>query len=410
VPAKPELIGYEQTAAETQTAEAAPVAAPAQEAPAPESPAGPSEQQAEAQLFAYITEGYKESGEQRARFLPGKKTLGVALALAACGILAAPQAPWHRGLLSVWAHGHRAVHGWLNPQTVTAPQAPASHEDFARPGDEYKLPVAENIPDATTDPSQIRVIPVVDPTAKKPNTAAADAGPTAEQTEGTGTTPVDQSQAPAAQVQENAQAGTGATAAAPAVSAPTVTVPAAGGSATPGTAAGAAAAAEQLRSDAQAAASSPPLTAPGLAPPQPPIGQLPHSVSTPPATNSAIPQSLKSDIASMTPEASGTKSPEAALPSIEPVAIPEATARELLTDQPAPAYPASAKGQQGTVVLQVQIGRDGTVQNAKFLQGSLAFARAAIDAAKQWKFKPYLMNGRPVSVETQLTISFKPGA
>ena len=110
----------------------------------------------------------------------------------------------------------------------------------------------------------------------------------------------------------------------------------------------------------------------------------------------------------MTPEASGTKSPEAALPSIEPVAIPEATARGLLTDQPAPAYPASAKGQQGTVVLQVQIGRDGTVQDAKFLQGSLAFARAAIGAAKQWKFKPYMMNGRPVSVETQLTISFRP--
>jgi len=48
------------------------------------------------------------------------------------------------------------------------------------------------------------------------------------------------------------------------------------------------------------------------------------------------------------------------------------------------------------------------VQDAKFLQGSLAFARAAIEGAKQWKFKPYSMNGRVVSVQTQLTISFKP--
>jgi TonB family protein len=95
--------------------------------------------------------------------------------------------------------------------------------------------------------------------------------------------------------------------------------------------------------------------------------------------------------------------------SIEPVAVPEAAERALLTDQPAIAYPATAKGQQGTVVLQVLIGRDGTVQDAKFLQGSLAFARSAIDGVKLWKFKPYAMNGRPVSVQTILTLGFKPG-
>jgi protein TonB len=94
--------------------------------------------------------------------------------------------------------------------------------------------------------------------------------------------------------------------------------------------------------------------------------------------------------------------------SIEPVAIAEAAERALLTDQPAIDYPANAKGEQGTVILQVWIGRDGTVQDAKFQQGSLAFARAAIEGVKQWKFKPYSMNGRPVSVQTVLTMSFKP--
>lgn len=94
--------------------------------------------------------------------------------------------------------------------------------------------------------------------------------------------------------------------------------------------------------------------------------------------------------------------------SIEPVVIPEGTARGLATDQPLPAYPPTAKGQQGTVVLQVLIGRDGTVEDAKFLQGSLAFARSAIDGVKLWKFKPYIMNARPVSVQTQITVSFKP--
>ena len=111
----------------------------------------------------------------------------------------------------------------------------------------------------------------------------------------------------------------------------------------------------------------------------------------------------------MTPDAGGNKAPEAAMSSIEPVAVPEATERQMLTEQPPVAYPASAKGQQGTVILQVLVGRNGTVQDAMFVQGSLAFARAAIDGVKLWKFKPYIMNGRPVSVQTPMTLSFKPG-
>jgi protein TonB len=115
-------------------------------------------------------------------------------------------------------------------------------------------------------------------------------------------------------------------------------------------------------------------------------------------------------MASSTPEASGNRSAESAMQSIEPVKVDEASERALLTDQPAPDYPASSSGQPGMVVLQVLIGRDGTVQDAKFLQGSLGFARAAIDGVKRWKFKPYTMNGRPVSVQTSLTISFKPAS
>ena len=111
----------------------------------------------------------------------------------------------------------------------------------------------------------------------------------------------------------------------------------------------------------------------------------------------------------MTPEASGNKPPEAALPSIEPVSVSESAERALLSDQPAIHYPPNVKVQQGTVILQVLVGRDGAVQDAKFLQGSLAFARTAIDGVKEWKFKPYTLNGRPVSVQTQFTISFKPG-
>jgi protein TonB len=113
-------------------------------------------------------------------------------------------------------------------------------------------------------------------------------------------------------------------------------------------------------------------------------------------------------MASMTPDAGGNKAPEAAMQAIEPVVIAEATERALLTDQPAFDFPANSTGQPATVILQVLVGHDGTVQDAKFMQGSLAFARVAIDGVKRWKFKPYIMNGRPVSVQTPMTISFAP--
>jgi TonB family protein len=395
-PEKPELIGYDQTPSHSHTPTVTPLAEPATvRESSPEQQA--REQRTEAQLFAYITGAYEESDDQRRSWL-GKKVVVGALVLAAGAIVAAPQAPWHSTLRSLWTRGHQAVHAWLNPQPVTPPQAPASHENFGRPGDEYKLPVAESIPDATTDPSQIRVVPVVDPTAKKQN--GPDAEGTAEPAEGAGTNPSGQPQVAPIQVQENppAQPATGAL--------PATGEPAEGGTVSPASAAAAAAAAK-LRSDTPAA--STPAVAPGLAQPAPPANPLPHSVSKPPATP-GIPSSLKSQMASMTPDASGNKPVETALPSIEPVDIPEATARSLLTEQPAPLYPANAKGQQGTVVLQLLIGRDGTVQDAKFLQGSLAFARAAIEGVKLWKFKPYIMNGRPVSVQTRLTLNFKPGS
>jgi len=114
----------------------------------------------------------------------------------------------------------------------------------------------------------------------------------------------------------------------------------------------------------------------------------------------------------MTPEASGTKPVEAAMSSIEPVNLPESAAWDLLAQKVDPVYPDSARAgrQLGSVVLQVLIARDGTVQDAKFLQGSLVFARAAIEAVKQWRFKPYSMNGRAVSVQSVITLNFKPPA
>ena len=342
----------------------------------------------EAQLFSYIAGEKQEAAEHsESRFRFGKRAIIGAVVLAACAILAAPQAPWHGKLADLTARGRRTLHGWLNPQPVTAvTQAPTSHEDFGRAGDEYKLPVAENIPDATTDPSQISVVPVIDPTAKKPTTDGSAQQPTATP-DSSAVTPADGGQTnpqPTAAPQEVIAPDT----APPVMSPPAVLTPV-------GTAAQPEVSQENSSSVATVASPKPAQVVPH---PQPQYV---------PATTK-VPSSLQSQMATMVPDASGNKPVEAALPAIEPVAVPEPTERALLVDQPALGYPASAAGKQGTVTLQVLIGREGTVQDAKFLSGSLAFARAAIEGVKRWKFKPYTVNGRPVSVATNLTLKFAP--
>ncbi len=51
-------------------------------------------------------------------------------------------------------------------------------------------------------------------------------------------------------------------------------------------------------------------------------------------------------------------------------------------------------------------GKDGDVIDVKLISGQPAFAQPAIDAVKQWKYKPYLLNGEPVEMETQVLVNF----
>jgi TonB family protein len=287
-----------------------------------------------------------------------------------------------------------AVGSWLNPPPAPLPQPVALHDSFGQEDDEYKLPAAGHIRGATTEASPIRVLPMIDPTAK------AEKGPEAKGGQAEATTgennASDQSQSGQAQagndqMKDSTQTSVGA-------------VPGSASGASPGPA----------LSGAQAQANAPVIqaAAPLPRPVTPTVQSVapPHVVSA--GSSAGIPSSLKSQMASSTPDASGSKPAEAAMSAIEPVNLPESAARELLVQPVDPEYPAAAKasGQRGIVVLQVLIGRDGAVQDAKFLEGSLVFARAAIDAVKQWRFKPYSMNGRAVSVETVIRLNFKPPA
>ncbi len=66
-------------------------------------------------------------------------------------------------------------------------------------------------------------------------------------------------------------------------------------------------------------------------------------------------------------------------------------------------------GLQGPVVFQALVGRDGSIQDLKLVNGYFALGLAAVDAVKQWRFRPYRLNGEIVEMETYLTVNFPAG-
>ena len=80
----------------------------------------------------------------------------------------------------------------------------------------------------------------------------------------------------------------------------------------------------------------------------------------------------------------------------------------LLVRKVNPVYPPLARQAriQGVVILQAQISKDGNIENLQLISGHPMLAPAAIDAVRQWKYRPYLLNGEPVEVETQVQVNF----
>ena len=73
-----------------------------------------------------------------------------------------------------------------------------------------------------------------------------------------------------------------------------------------------------------------------------------------------------------------------------------------------PVYPAIAKASatQGTVVLQAVISKTGPSENLRVGSGSAMLQQAALDAVKHWRYRPFLLNGEPIEVETTINVVF----
>lgn len=81
----------------------------------------------------------------------------------------------------------------------------------------------------------------------------------------------------------------------------------------------------------------------------------------------------------------------------------------LLIHKVSPAYPPDARSAhvQGTVLLQALIGKDGRIIDLHVITGDPMLSPAAIGAVQQWRYKPYLLAGEPVEVETQIQVNFQ---
>ncbi|MGA9353827.1 MAG: TonB family protein [Terriglobales bacterium] len=99
----------------------------------------------------------------------------------------------------------------------------------------------------------------------------------------------------------------------------------------------------------------------------------------------------------------------AAKPELARVRVSQGVSQGLLIKTVQPRYPANALSShtQGAVQIEATIDKDGRVVSPKVLSGSPLLAQAALDAVRQWRYKPYYLDGEPVAIQTQITINFK---
>lgn len=96
-------------------------------------------------------------------------------------------------------------------------------------------------------------------------------------------------------------------------------------------------------------------------------------------------------------------------PILQTLNISQGVSQGLLIKKVQPIYPQNALAMhvEGAVELLATVSKTGSISAVKVLKGDSLLARAASDAVRQWKYKPYQLNGEPVEIQTQITINFK---
>jgi len=91
-----------------------------------------------------------------------------------------------------------------------------------------------------------------------------------------------------------------------------------------------------------------------------------------------------------------------------PIRLPSTIVAGLIVQKTIPVYPLIAKAAriEGTVILQATISATGTIENLRVVSGHPMLQQAAMDAVRNWRYRPYLLNGQPVEVETTVNVIF----
>jgi protein TonB len=115
-------------------------------------------------------------------------------------------------------------------------------------------------------------------------------------------------------------------------------------------------------------------------------GPLTHALTVGPAGNP--PSSLVDQWPTQAVQVSGSVMKSMLVKEVQPYYDPDIEAR-------------------GSVVLGIIIEKDGSVSHIRVISGFVMLTGAAIDAVRQWKYKPYLLNGQPVEVDTTVVVNFR---
>jgi len=142
--------------------------------------------------------------------------------------------------------------------------------------------------------------------------------------------------------------------------------------------------------------------------------QIPHTTFIPATPEVASPVNVAGtdfgdDSNANNPFGSQTRHTEVRQAVRGPVRVPSTIQEGLLVHKIIPTYPpiALAGGVQGVVVLQATISRTGTIEHLHVISGPIMLQQAAMNAVNEWRYRPYLLNGEPVEVETNVNVIFK---
>jgi TonB family protein len=102
------------------------------------------------------------------------------------------------------------------------------------------------------------------------------------------------------------------------------------------------------------------------------------------------------------------KTADAPQKAVHSVAVSAKVMQNQIVTKTTPVYPTEAKAAkiQGKVVLDAVIGQDGHVENLKVVSGPKELQQSALDAVRQWVYKPFLLNGNPVEVTTTINVTY----